>query len=122
MSNNLIRNIILCFGALLGALGVMLAAAATHTADTYMLGNASNMALAHAPVLIAIAIGWPHLRTAPAASIVMSLGCIFFIGDLLMRHFNSTPLFPMAAPLGGIGMIIGWLIIASSAFLHPKKP
>lgn len=110
----------LFFGAVFGGLGVMLAAAATHTADTHLLSNASAMALAHAPVLIAISLGWERLRTALPASLAMALGVLLFVGDLLSRHFAREGLFPMAAPAGGVLMAASWLILAISALLHPK--
>ena len=111
----------LLFGSLFGGLGVMLAAAATHTADTHLLSNASAMALAHAPVLIAISIGWEKLRTALPASVAMTIGILLFAGDLLSRHFGGSALFPMAAPIGGIAMMLSWIILAASAFLRPRK-
>jgi uncharacterized membrane protein YgdD (TMEM256/DUF423 family) len=110
----------LFFGSLFGGLGVMLAAAATHTADTHLLSNASAMALAHAPVLIAISIGWEKLRSALPASIAMTIGILLFVGDLLSRHFGGSALFAMAAPIGGIAMISSWIILAASAFLRPR--
>lgn len=117
---NLAQRSSLLFGALFGGLGVMLAAAATHTADTLLLSNASAMALAHAPVLIAISLGWERLRTALPASIAMTIGLLLFVGDLLSRHFGGTALFPMSAPIGGIAMILSWLILAASANLRPR--
>lgn len=110
----------LLFGSLFGGLGVMLAAAATHTADTHLLSNASAMALAHAPVLIAISLGWERLCTALPASLAMTIGILLFVGDLLARHFGGTALFPMAAPAGGIAMMVSWIILAASAFLRPR--
>lgn len=114
-------RITLLFGCLLGAFGVMLAAAANHTADTGLLANASAIALAHAPVLIAIAIGWHRLSTARFASIAMMLGTLLFIGDLLCRHFAGHGLFPMAAPTGGIAMMGSWIILAFSAIMKVKQ-
>lgn len=123
MPNNstMLGRITLLFGSLLGGFGVMLAAAANHTADTGLLANASAMALAHAPVLIAIALGWHHLATARYASVAMMLGTLLFIGDLLSRHFAGHALFPMAAPAGGIAMMGSWIILASSAIIKVKK-
>jgi uncharacterized membrane protein YgdD (TMEM256/DUF423 family) len=116
----LVKRSALLFGSLFGGLGVMLAAAATHTADTHLLSNASTMALAHAPVLIAISLGWEKLRTALPASLAMTLGVLLFVGDLLARHFAGTALFPMAAPIGGIAMMLSWFILAASAFMRPR--
>ncbi|NRF11890.1 DUF423 domain-containing protein [Agrobacterium pusense] len=115
-----LRAFILLLGSLLGAAGVMLAAAATHTGETYMVGNASAMALAHAPVLIALHIGADRIRTAIPAGLILGLGTAIFAGDLVIRHFSGHSLFPYAAPLGGIGMIAGWLVLCAGAFLKPK--
>lgn len=115
-----LRAFILLLGGLLGAAGVMLAAAATHTGETYMLGNASAMALAHAPVLVALHIGADRIRTAILAGLILGLGTAIFVGDLVLRHFSGNNLFPFAAPVGGLGMIAGWLVLCAGAFLKPK--
>lgn len=121
MNSARIRPAILFIGSTLGAAGVMLAAAATHTGDTFMLSNASAMCLAHAPVLIALFIGWEKIRTALPASLILGLGTLLFAGDLVCRHFSGNSLFPMAAPIGGMGMIIGWLVLAASAFFKSAR-
>lgn len=115
-----LRSFILLLGGLLGAAGVMLAAAATHTGETYMLGNASAMALAHAPVLVALHIGADRIRTAIPAGLILGLGTAVFVGDLVVRHFFGHSLFPFAAPTGGLGMIAGWLVLCAGAFLKRK--
>ena len=115
-----LRPVALFLGGILGAAGVALAAAATHTGETYMLGNASAMSLAHAPVLVALFIGWNTVRTAMPASLLLGLGTLFFVGDLVSRHFSGSSLFPMAAPSGGLGMIGGWLVLAAGAFFKVR--
>jgi uncharacterized membrane protein YgdD (TMEM256/DUF423 family) len=40
-----------------------------------------------------------------------------FAGDLSMRALKSTALFPMAAPAGGIGLMVGWGLLAVSALI-----
>ena len=120
MTHARLRAFILLLGGLLGAAGVMLAAAATHTGETYMLGNASSMALAHAPVLVALNIGADRIRTAIPAGLTLGLGTAVFVGDLVVRHFSGHSLFPYAAPIGGLGMIGGWLVLCAGALLKPK--
>lgn len=115
-----VQRLTMLFGGLLGGLGVMLAAAASHISDAHLLSNASTMALAHAPVLIAISLGWEKLPTAFPASLTMMVGCTLFIGDLLTRQFLGTALFPFAAPLGGFIMLKSWFILAVSALLKAK--
>lgn len=121
MNSARIRPVIFFLGGILGAAGVMLAAAATHTGDTYMLSNASAMCLAHAPVLIALFIGWDKIKTALPAGLILGLGTLLFAGDLVSRHFGGSSLFPMAAPIGGMGMILGWLVLTAGAFFRSAR-
>lgn len=86
-----LRAFILLLGGLLGAAGVMLAAAATHTGETYMLGNASAMALAHAPVLVALNIGADRIRTAIPAGLILGLG------TAVLLVISSSGIFPATA-------------------------
>lgn len=115
-----LRPLILMLAGFLGASGVVLAAAASHGGDTRLLGNASTMCLAHAPVLLALFLGHRTIRTATLAAVVLGIGTFLFAADLILRHLGATGLFPMAAPGGGTLMILGWLIIAAGAFLRTK--
>lgn len=113
-----IRPATLFVAGILGGGGVALAAAATHGGDTHFLGAASTMSLAHAPALLALYAGYDRIRTAPAAAILLGLGTLIFAGDLIIRHFGGSSLFPIAAPTGGMGMIAGWVAIALGAFFR----
>jgi len=115
-----LRPLILLVSGLLGAAGVALAAAASHGADARLLGSASTICLVHAPALVALHASHHHFRTATLAALVISAGTLLFVGDLLARHFLGTGLFPMAAPTGGMTMIVGWLIVAAGAFLRTR--
>ena len=42
---------------------------------------------------------------------------VLFAGDLSMRVWRGAALFPMAAPAGGILLMIGWAAIALSALI-----
>lgn len=112
--------LILLLSGFLGASGVVLAAAASHGGDGRLLGSASTMCLAHAPVLLGLWLAGGRFKTASLAAIVLALGTILFAADLLARHFGHGALFPMAAPIGGMGMIIGWLLVALGAFLAQR--
>lgn len=106
---------------LFGFAGVALSAAAAHGGgDTHLLANASAMCLAHAPALLALAIGADKLRTARVAGLLIGAGTILFAGDLVMLRFAGSGLFPMAAPTGGFAMMFGWLAVAAGAFLRPR--
>ncbi len=106
-------------GGLCGAAGVGLSAAAAHSAGAN-LGIAASFLLAHAPVFLAIGLLGGN-RVLQLATATLLVGVLLFCGDLLMRDYAGTRLFPMAAPTGGTIMILGWLGIAASA-LWPGRP
>lgn len=105
-------------GALFGALGVALSAVAAHQTGGD-LGTAASFMLVHAPVLLMLATN-RFGRLLSTGAWVMVLGLILFCGDLIVRTFLGTRLFPMAAPAGGLLLIGGWLLVAVSALLTPR--
>lgn len=110
MSNlTLASRLLLVTAGLCGALGVAAAARASHAGDDN-LGIAANFLLLHAPVLIGLSL--VATRVAAAAGLVLLVGLVLFAGDLASRSLLGGPLFPMAAPLGGGGLIVGWLLVA----------
>lgn len=110
------RRILVGLAGVLGALGVATAAMASHGEDVRNIAAISAMALAHAPVLLILGlIG--RGRALSIAGLILAAGCLIFVADLAMRHWAGTPLFPGAAPLGGGGMILGWLGIAVAGAL-----
>ncbi|MBR0554833.1 DUF423 domain-containing protein [Ciceribacter sp. L1K23] len=105
---------------LIGMAGVGLAAAATHAGGP-LLGPASAMCLAHAPAMLALFAAQPLLRTATVAALVMGMGCCLFAGDLTLKQFYGVGIFPMAAPIGGMTMMAGWLLAGVGALIRPPK-
>ncbi len=116
-----LRPLILFVSGLMGAVGVALAAAASHGGDTLFLGSASTMCLAHAPVLLGLYLGRGHFRTATLAALILGLGTIVFAGDLVSRHYLGDRLFPFAAPFGGTMMMLGWLVVAAGALFSTQN-
>lgn len=112
-------RITLLLAGLLGAAGIGLAAAANHLDDPRGFSAAATVCLANAPALIALCVGRASIRLAPLAALVIAFGTVLFTADILLRHFHGVRVFPMAAPTGGVAMILGWLIVAVSAVL-PK--
>jgi uncharacterized membrane protein YgdD (TMEM256/DUF423 family) len=108
----------LAVAGLLGAIGVATAAAASHGGDTN-LGIAANFLLFHAPALIGLSLV-PRSRLVAASGYVLLVGLALFCGDLAMRSLTGNALFPMAAPIGGGSLILGWLLVAASA-LFPRR-
>jgi uncharacterized membrane protein YgdD (TMEM256/DUF423 family) len=101
-------------GGLAGAAGVALSAAAAH-GGRHDIGIAASFLLMHAPALLAIGF-FGRGRVLTAGGAILLAGLLVFCGDLAMRDFSGYRLFPMAAPTGGTMMILGWLVIAASAF------
>ncbi|MDV3250391.1 DUF423 domain-containing protein [Devosia sp. BK] len=109
-----LRRSFMVLAGLLGALGVASAAAASHGSDVRNVAAISTIALAHAPVLLFLALVGRG-RALVAAGVILSIGVILFTADLAMRQWLGAPLFPGAAPLGGGALIVGWIVMAISA-------
>jgi uncharacterized membrane protein YgdD (TMEM256/DUF423 family) len=110
------RPVFILASGLFGAAGVALSAVAAH-AGGGNVATAASFLLAHAPAMLALGL-LARSRVMAAGGAVLLVGVLVFSGDLLMRHFVGSRLFPMAAPAGGTAMIIGWLLVAASAFTH----
>jgi len=63
-----------------------------------------QQALLLRPLLLAVLGGWV-------------LGSALFAGDIALRAFVGYRLFPMAAPTGGVVLILAWLALAVAAIL-----
>ncbi len=105
-------------GALYGAAGVALSAAAAHRGGAF-IGTAANFLLFHAAALLAIGLAG-HNRWLRLGGSVLGFGLLLFCGDLLSRDLLGSRLFPFAAPAGGTLLIAGWLAVAISALIRPK--
>ena len=114
--------LIATLGSVLGAFGVVSAAGAAHGSADPLLQIASNMLLFHAAALLGIgALSRVNDRFLPAAGFVMALGAALFSGDLVRRALSGERLFPMAAPIGGSLLILGWVILALACGLRAVK-
>ena len=107
--------------ALAGLLGVAGSAAAAHTSGGETLKTASQFLLFHAPAILALAgfaaAGLTRGGLTRFAAGALVLGLALFSGDLAMRALAGQPLFPMAAPTGGIVLMAGWLLAAVAALI-----
>jgi uncharacterized membrane protein YgdD (TMEM256/DUF423 family) len=112
-------RILVVLAALMGADGVILAAATAHQADSTRLAAASSMLLFHATaVLASVALaerGIVHVRIGLAAAFGFVIAASLFAGDLTLRQYAGHGLFPLAAPTGGTLLIASWLALAVSA-------
>ncbi|MGB3027367.1 DUF423 domain-containing protein [Paradevosia shaoguanensis] len=113
-------RIALGLGGLIGGAGVALAAAASHVGDEHLLGAASTICLAHGPALLALGLHGLPTRVLRVAATLLGVGTLLFVGDLITRYFTGSGLFPGAAPIGGVGLIGGWIAIVFASFLNTK--
>ena len=107
---------LMTLAALAGALGEAAAARGQHGGETDM-AIAAGMLLVHAPVLLVLSL-MPGRRVLAIAGYVMLVGLVVFAGNLALRAELGRALVPMATPLGGLGLILGWLGIAVGAWLR----
>jgi uncharacterized membrane protein YgdD (TMEM256/DUF423 family) len=112
-------TIALALAGLMGAGGIMLAAAGAHAAPGAGLESAAYMLLFHAAAIIgATALIQQGGLWRPLALVVLAawvIGAVLFSGDIALRAFAGHRLFPMAAPSGGIILILGWLALVVAA-------
>jgi len=112
-------RILIVLAGIMGADGVILAAASAHGADASRLASASSMLLFHATaVLGAVALaerGIVHAKISAAAAFGFVVAATLFAGDLTLRQYAGHGLFPMAAPTGGTLLIASWLALAVAA-------
>jgi uncharacterized membrane protein YgdD (TMEM256/DUF423 family) len=117
-------RILVVLAAIMGADGVILAAASAHQADASRLASASSMLLFHASAVLAIVAlverTTIHARIGLAAAFGLVVAASLFTGDLTLRQYAGHGLFPMAAPTGGTLLILSWLVLAISA-AWPKR-
>lgn len=112
-SARLVNRPLLAAAGLCGAIGVALAAAASH-AGKPELGIAASFLQLHAPALIGISLLAAN-RVALTAGWGLVVGLVVFAGDLACRAYSGNALFPLAAPIGGTALILAWLLLVAAA-------
>ncbi len=101
---------------ILGAVGVMAAAGATHLGDTRILGSLALIALSQAPAVLVLALLAGRHWSTRIATLLIGGGAIVFSIDLIALHFMGASPLPIMAPIGGTAMILGWLALIPAAF------
>jgi uncharacterized membrane protein YgdD (TMEM256/DUF423 family) len=119
MAGSRVARILIGLAGIMGADGVILAAASAHGADAARLGSASSMLLFHACAVIGtvalIERGVIHVRIGMVAAWGFVVAAALFATDLTLRQYAGHSLFPMAAPTGGTLLIASWLALAVAA-------
>jgi uncharacterized membrane protein YgdD (TMEM256/DUF423 family) len=112
-------RILIVLAGVMGADGVILAAASAHQPDASRLASASSMLLFHATAILGIVAlaerAIVHARIGVAAAFGFVIASALFAGDLSLRQYAGHSLFPWAAPTGGTLLILSWLAVAVSA-------
>jgi uncharacterized membrane protein YgdD (TMEM256/DUF423 family) len=112
-------RILIILAGIMGADGVILAAAAAHQGDATRLAAASSMLLFHASAVLAtvalIERGLLHASIGITSAIGFIVAAGLFAGDLSLRQYAGHSLFPLAAPTGGTLLIASWLALALAA-------
>ena len=124
MTGNGVLRLAVVLAGLMGASGVVLAAASAHQADAARLASASSMLLFHASAVIGAALLTGHGIARRILGLTATFGFVagaaLFAGDLAMRQYAGHGLFTMAAPTGGTLLILSWLVLAIAA-LWPQR-
>jgi len=113
------------YAGLLGAAGVALAAAGAHGNALSALTPAAQFLLMHAAAalaIVAVAMRAAHPAGFLIAALILLVGVSLFSGDIAMRTFWGSRLFPMAAPIGGTTMIIGWMALSAAGIWELLAP
>jgi uncharacterized membrane protein YgdD (TMEM256/DUF423 family) len=114
-------SILVILAGLLGAAGVILAAAGAHAAPNAGLEGAAYLLLFHAAaVLGGAALAQQGLLWRPLALLTLIawiVGAALFAGDIASRAFAGHRLFAFAAPSGGMILIGAWLVLALAAII-----
>jgi uncharacterized membrane protein YgdD (TMEM256/DUF423 family) len=110
---------LIVLAGMMGASGIVLAAAAAHAAPGAGLDSAAYMLLLHATaVLSGVALLQLGLLLRPLMFVILAawvLGSALFSGDIALRAFAGHRLFALAAPTGGIILIVAWLGLVAAA-------
>jgi len=117
-------QMLIALAGAMGAAGIVLTAAGSHGKAGAGLDSAGYLLLIHAVAVIAGVIAARQgLVLRPLGFAVVcgfALGATLFAADVAARAWLGHRLFPFAAPLGGMIMIVSWLglIVAALAALR----
>ncbi len=118
------NQILIALAGLMGAAGIMLAAAGAHGKPGVGLDSAGYLLLIHAVAVLAggMAVRQGLVLRPLGIAVVCGfiLGSALFAADVAARAYLGHRLFPFAAPTGGMIMIVSWLglIVAALAALR----
>ena len=120
---NLLARKAIVLAALFGATAVIIGAFAAHslksTLSPYALGiveTATKYQMYHALALLGVGLSsmFPgaNLRYLKVAMWAFAIGILLFAGSLYTLALSQLKWLGMITPLGGLGMIVGWSLLA----------
>lgn len=112
---------VLALAGLMGLAGVLLAAAGTHLGGGDKVHLAASFLSMHAGVVLSLAIAAlarvGHRGLWLSGATVLALGTLVFAADLAVAGLLNDHPIPVAAPIGGVLMVLGWVVVLSAAFV-----
>jgi uncharacterized membrane protein YgdD (TMEM256/DUF423 family) len=115
------ETVILIFAGLMGAAGIVLAAASAHGTPGAGLDSAGYLLLFHAAAALGgVSLLHQALLSRPVGTAALCgfvAGAVLFAADVAARAYLGSRLFPMAAPAGGVILIASWLALAVAALM-----
>jgi len=105
-------RLMLLLAGILGAGGVVAAAAASHTSDDRVLGAIALVALTQAPAALVFGLAAPTGRLLRAGATAIGAGACLFCATLAANHLLDIGLLPMLTPVGGGATALGWVAVA----------
>jgi uncharacterized membrane protein YgdD (TMEM256/DUF423 family) len=111
---------LLSAAGLLGAAGVALSAYAAHAEGGANLTTAATFLLIHAAAVAGLCVNWTSRRGLLQAATLLMIGVILFSGDITLRTLTGASPMRMAAPTGGMMLIVGWLWVAAAALVGKR--
>jgi uncharacterized membrane protein YgdD (TMEM256/DUF423 family) len=118
------NQLLIALAGVMGAAGIMLTAAGAHSRPGVGLDSAGYLLVLHAlAVITGVMAARQGLILRPLGLAVIwgfVVGAGLFAADVTMRVYLGTRLFPMAAPTGGMIMILAWIVLIPAALMASR--
>lgn len=122
-------QVLLALAAAWGALGVALGAFGAHALSSVLrperlatFETGVQYHLVHAAAAAVAAVASERVRGARVSALLLLAGSVVFSSSLYALVATDLGLFGAIAPIGGAGMIGGWLVLAWSAWRTRSDP
>jgi uncharacterized membrane protein YgdD (TMEM256/DUF423 family) len=122
----MLRPVVVAVAGGMGLAGTALAAAGAHLDGGALTRLAAEFLLIHAAALLGLAVlaggsGWAG-RLYGVSACLLGAATIVFSTDLALAGLLNWRPFAPAAPLGGTGLLVGWLGVVAGAIADWREP